>query len=286
LSAPALDLSGRVALITGAAKSEGLGAACARLFSARGAKVVVTDIASSGLSNMNEADLPPDREEWRGLDSLVAELRASGGEALALTGDVSQWPDADSMVEQAVAAFGRLDILVSNAAAPQGLDRADLVDMPVGEFDRIMQVNVRGGFMMCRAALPVMRRNRYGRIIIISSIRGKDGRARHTLYSASKAALLGMTRSLALDTSGEGITVNAVCPGQMLTSRLLSRTPAEASGSALDLEAEMARRAAQIPAGFIGKAPDVAEVVAFLASSEARYLNAQAITVDGGQHPY
>ena len=211
----------RVALITGCGKQVGIGSASARVLAAAGIAVVVSDVAAAGVSNDNE-DAANSPDAWRGLDSLVHEIAAAGGAAAAVRGDVSSEADSRRMVQATVEKFGRIDILVNNAGAPHGRDRADLEDVPVDAWDRIMAVNARGVFLMSKAAVPFMRAQQWGRIINISSSVVKYALHHRAAYTASKAAVVGFTQSVAVDLAPSGITVNAICPGSIRTTRAMS----------------------------------------------------------------
>lgn len=265
----------RVALITGCGKATGIGAETARMLSRQGVTVVVADVASSGVANLYE---PPRDDRWRGLASLVDEVAAQGGTASSMVGDVSQEADARRMVDEVVAAHGRLDILVNNAGAPQGAEFNDIESVPVEAWDSVIAVNLRGAFLMSRAAVKQMRANKWGRIVSVSSLAGRTGYARQAAYSASKAGIIGMTRSIAHDVARQGITVNAVCPGWIRTSRSLN----SARRVAVDVEAELQRRAERVPIGRLGLPADVAATIVFLASEGAGYLTGQVLDVDGG----
>lgn len=270
----------RVALITGCSKKEGLGTAMARALVNAGVTVAVTDLNVEGVRGTSETDVPP---AGSGIVELVAELRAMGGEADCFLGDVSIEADSLRLVGEAVNRFGRLDILINNAAAPHGKEFNDIVDIPLDAFDKVMGVNARGAFAMMKAAVPHMRRQKWGRIVNISSIAGKTGIARQTVYAGSKAAIIGMTRCLAIDLGPDGITVNAVCPGSMQTSRSFSDA-LRRLGPEL-LEEEMRRKALDTPVRSIAKPEQVAAVVAFLCSEAASHVTSQAISVDGGRYP-
>ncbi len=219
----------------------------------------------------------PPPSSWRGLESLVEEIAGAGGTASLVLGDISEEADAGRMVDEAVRRHGRLDVLVNNAAAPQGLDRQDIEEVPVEVWDRVMRVNARGTYLMSRFAVPVMRRQRWGRIVSVSSMAGMVGAPRSTAYSASKAAIIGFTRALAMDVAPWGITVNAICPGLVGTSRaILSEDPD------LDVAEELARRASRIPVGRAGRPEDIAAAAAYLASEEAGYVTGQTLVLDGG----
>lgn len=266
----------RVALITGCGKQDGMGQAIARTLAAAGVTVVVTDLAPAGVANRGQ-EATIGAGGWRGVESLVESIRSTGGIATAVLGDIASETDAERMVAEAVAFGGRLDILVNNAAAPQGADRADVADVPVEVWDSLIDVNLRGTYLMCRASVPAMRANRYGRIVNIASMAGIDKLPFSTAYSASKAGVLGLTRSLAMDVGGWGITVNAVCPGIVWTSRGLLgvNDPSEE-------QAMRDRRGRQIPVGRVGEVDDIAQAVAYFASEGAGYVTGQALPVDGG----
>lgn len=266
----------RVALITGCGKHDGMGQAIARTLAASGVTVVVTDLAPAGVANRGQ-EATIGAGGWRGVESLVESIRGAGGTAHFSLGDIASETDAERMVAEALEFGGRLDILVNNAAAPQGADRADVADVPVAVWDRLVDVNLRGTYLMCRAAVPAMRANRYGRIVNIASMAGIDKLPFSTAYSASKAGVLGLTRSLAMDVGGWGITVNAVCPGIVWTSRGLLGVSDPSEERAM-----RERRGRQIPVGRVGEVDDIANAVAFFASEGAGYITGQALPVDGG----
>src|SRR5580700_1307069 len=256
----------RVALITGCGKPVGIGNSTARALAAKGVTVVVSDVRSTGVANEHNApgDLDPN---WGGVDSLVEAITKAGGTASATIGDVSREADAGRMVEEVLSRYGRLDILVNNAGAPQGADRNEIEAVPVDAWDLTMGVNAKGAFLMSRAAVPAMRKAKWGRIVSVSSKAAFRPGKRRATYAASKAAIIGFTKSLALDLAPLGITVNAVCPGPIRTSRAISTNRREFGD---DLQVGFRERAKAIPVGRFGEPDEIA------------FVTGQAIGVDGG----
>ena len=243
------DMKNQVALVTGG--SRGIGRAICLKLAARGALVLVNYRRSAAAA-----------------ETLVGEITAAGGAAAAMQADVSCAEETQALFKTALAKHGRLDILVNNAGIT-----ADNVIMRLKpeEFDAVIATNLRSAWLCCRAAARSMMRARRGSIINISSVVGIAGNAGQSNYAASKAGLLGMTKSLAKELAGRGIRVNAVAPGFVETDMTA------------DLSAELrARAVAAIPLGRIGRPQDIASAVAFLASADAAYITGQTLVVDGG----
>ena len=271
-------MTGRVALITGCGKPDGAGQAIARALAADGVAVIVTDRRPAGVLNRRQEIVGSEQpESWTGLETLVGEITAAGGTATATLGDIGSEDDAAAMVAVALAHHGRLDILVNNAAAPQGLDRAVIDEVPIDAFDEVVRINLRGTWLMCRAAVPEMRRGRWGRIVNVASMAGAVPAPYSTPYSASKAGVIGLTRALAMDVAAWGITVNSISPGALWTSRSVLSTDPD-----LDVAAELARRGSRLPVGRVGTPEDVAGAVRYLTSDDAAYMTGQMLVLDGG----
>lgn len=242
------NLDGRVALITGS--GQGIGHAVALEFARRGATVITNDVSGCCA------------------DDTLAEIRELGGDGLAITADVSDAAQVDGMMKSIVDAFGKLDILVNNA----GTTRDNLmVRMSEDDWDLILRVNLKSAWLCSKAALRTMMRNRYGRIVNMSSVSGIAGQVGQTNYSASKAGLIGMTKALAREVASRGITVNAVAPG-FIQTKLTESLPQDILDTLVN----------NIPLGRWGTVKDVAHAVAFLASDEAAYITGHVLSVDGG----
>jgi 3-oxoacyl-[acyl-carrier protein] reductase len=268
----------RVAIITGCGSQIGIGASCAQALAREGIAVVVSDLHNTAARNDMNSDEDSDKD-WRGLESLVEKIRSEGGEAFGVLGDVSSEADTQKMVAAAVTRYGKVDILVNNAAAPHGADRNQIDDVPVEAWDRVMAINARGPFLMAKAVVPMMRKAKWGRIISMASETAIRAQPYRGAYSASKAAVIGLTKSLSVDLAPFGITVNALCPGSVRTARAVSTARREKGGN---LETALRERAKHIPAGRHGEPEEIASMVNYLASDQARYITGQAISINGG----
>ncbi|RPJ75947.1 MAG: 3-oxoacyl-ACP reductase FabG [Acidobacteria bacterium] len=244
------DLSGKVAIVTGA--SRGIGRAISLALAGRGVLVVLTDV------------LGPQAE------ALAVEIAAGGGKAEAATMDVTSAASVQTAVEQVIARHGRVDILVNNA----GIARDQLLmRMKREEWDAVLNINLTGAFTCSQAVLRQMMRQRSGRIISISSVVGQMGNAGQSNYAASKAGLIGFSKAVAREVAARNVTVNVVAPGLIDTdmTRALS-------------ESVRSEWAAKVPLGRLGTPEDVAAAVAFLASDEASYITGQVLAVNGGMY--
>jgi 3-oxoacyl-[acyl-carrier protein] reductase len=248
-----IDLSGRVAVVTGAGR--GIGRAVALALGEAGAAVVINYRGSQAAA-----------------EELVTTLKERGGSALAVQADVSQAAEGERLIKAAVEGFGRLDILVNNA----GITRDNLLlRMKEDEIDAVLNTNLRGVMLLSKAALRPMMKNRWGRIVTISSVVGLTGNPGQANYAAAKAGLLGFTKTLAQEMASRGITANVVAPGFVETD-MSSALSEEVRKLATD----------RIPLGRMGRVEDIAPVVVFLASEAAGYITGQTLAVDGGMTMY
>jgi len=244
-----LDLSDKVAVVTGAAL--GIGRTIAETLGQRGAHLVV-------------ADLQVEKAEAAGKE-IAAD---TGRRAIAVQVDVADNASAKAMIDRAIAEFGRVDILVNNA----GITRDNLImRMKEADWDLVLNVNLKGAFNCSKAVIRPMMKQRYGRIVNITSVSGLAGQAGQTNYSSSKAGLIGFTKALAKEVGSRNITVNAVAPGFIETD-LTADLPQELKDMAIQMT----------PVGRFGKPEDVANAVAFLASDETGFITGQVLSVDGG----
>jgi 3-oxoacyl-[acyl-carrier protein] reductase len=245
------DLGGKVALVTGG--SRGIGRATARVLAEQGARVFITFVGNEGAAREN-----------------VDAIQAAGGGAEALRVDVADTAAAEAAVADVAKRAGRLDVMVANAGV--SIDGLAL-RLKDEDFDRTLAVNLKGAVACSRAAIKVMMRAKTGRIVLLSSVVGEMGNVGQTAYAASKAALLGVAKSLAREYASRGITVNAVAPGYVDTDMT--------SGLTGELRDKMLTT---VPLGRTGTAREVAAAIAYLASDEAAYVTGQTLRVNGGMY--
>ena len=274
------DLSGKVALVTGAGGEHGIGRAIATRLASEGADVVVNDLVVQPYADT------PTRSGWDGLPDVVCEIETIGRQAMAIEADVSDKLQVQQMVAQAVDRFGGIDILVNNAGSRPGRDRVPIVDLDEDAWDQLQRVNVKGTFLCCQAVVQRMiDRGRGGKIINMSSTAGKKGIAKYAAYCASKFAIIGLTQALALEVASHRITVNAICPGLVDTERVdyMAEALAPEGISGADYRPQMVQEwASTVPLGRVAQGSDIAKMAAYLASSESDYLTGLAINVAGG----
>jgi len=254
-----VELSGQVAIVTGAGR--GIGRATALELAQMGADIVVAEL---------------DRE---GAERTAAEVKGLGRRVSVVRTDVTSRNDLTTMADRARAEFGRIDVLVNNA----GIYRAAApLDVTEEHWDAIMNVNAKAVFFATQAVLPTMIAQKRGAIVSLASMAGKIGNRNNLPYNASKAAVISMTKSLALAHAADGIRVNCVCPGFVETDMwtYVSREQGKLMG--LTPEEFTRQRASQVPLGRMERPEDVASVIGFLVSSKSGYMTGQALSVDGG----
>jgi 3-oxoacyl-[acyl-carrier protein] reductase len=243
-----MRLAGKTALITGS--SSGIGRATALLFAREGAEVVING-----------------RDEKK-IAGVVREVEAVGRRALGIRANVGSFSEVSAMVEQALQAFGHLDILVSNAGV---FHHQTFLDMTEEEWDEVLTVDLKGTFNCCRAVVKPMMAQRWGRIICITAISGLTGYPNMTHIAAAKTGAHGFAKALAQEVASSGITVNVIAPGLVNTPILVNMT-----------EDEIARYTKAIPVGRIGKPEEIAEACLYFASDQAGYTTGQILNLSGG----
>ncbi len=243
------DLTDKVAVVTGSSK--GIGAGIARVLAAQGAKVVINHRSSAEAA-----------------EEVLSAIKESGGEAIVVQADVAQTEDARRLVKTAIDTYGQIDILVNNAGTTR--DKL-LMQMKESEWDLVLQTNLSSVYHCSKAVVRPMMKKRKGRIINITSVVGLSGQAGQTNYAASKAGIIGFTKSLAREVGSRNITVNAVAPGFI---------PTALTGVLSEEQIEAIKK--NTPLGCLGSLDDVAHAVLYLASDEASFVTGQVLSVDGG----
>jgi NAD(P)-dependent dehydrogenase (short-subunit alcohol dehydrogenase family) len=270
------DLKGKVAIVTGAGRKLGIGRGIALRLARDGADIAVADICREfeefpgyGLGM------------WEGLKETADEISALGVRGLPVRVDVTDAAQVDEMVRQTVEALGRLDILVNNAGGAPG--PAPVIALEEAAWNKTIAINATGTFLCSRAAArQMLAQGQGGKIINISSIAGKKGAPFLAAYCAAKAAIIGLTRALALELAPVNIQVNAVCPGEVDTDLTRWGWQLEAGMRGTSYEEVLKRVISEIPVGRLAAADDIADVVTFLASGQSDYMTGQALNVSGG----
>jgi NAD(P)-dependent dehydrogenase (short-subunit alcohol dehydrogenase family) len=249
-----MRLQDKVTIITGGAS--GMGRVAAGMFAAEGAKVVVADVTAPAAQ------------------AVADDVRGAGGNAIAVVADVSKEADAKRMVDETVEAFGRVDVLYNNAGIMPEADHS-VIDTSVEDWDRVMAVNVRGVFLGCKYAIPRMVEQGSGSVINISSFVALIGCSNpQDAYTASKGAVLALTKSLAVQFAPKGVRTNAICPGPVETPLLMDWLVKDEEAKRI--------RLARNPTGRFGKPEEIVHMAIYLASDESRWTNGAAMVVDGG----
>jgi NAD(P)-dependent dehydrogenase (short-subunit alcohol dehydrogenase family) len=254
-----MELDGRIAIVTGGGR--GIGRATALELARLGAAIVVAE------------------QDRAGAEATAAEVKALGRRASVVATDVTSRADLAAMAERTRAEFGRIDILVNNA----GIYRAALpLDITDAHWDAVMSVNAKAVLFASQAVLPAMIAQRDGAIVSLASMAGKVGSRGNLVYNASKAAVISITKSLALAHAADGIRVNCVCPGFVETDMWSAVSRELGAMAGVSAEEFTRQRLSQVPLGRMERPEDVAQVIGFLASGRAGYMTGQAINVTGG----
>ncbi|YCA41978.1 SDR family oxidoreductase [Bacillus sp. JZ8] len=248
------ELKDRVAIVTGSGSKKGIGRTIALTLAKQGAAVVVADLNADGIQD------------------TVQTIQNEGGKALGVELNVTSKESVDAMVETVLNEYGRIDILVNNAGISQ---KVTVEDMTVEDMDKVFNVNMFGLFLCTQAVLEPMKKQKFGRVVSLSSVSAKRGGGVFggAHYSASKAAVLGFSKNLAREVAREGITVNCVAPG-LVNTEIWKSLPKEDADNVI----------AGIPMGRPGETEEIASTIAFLASEEASYITGEEIDINGGSH--
>lgn len=263
------QLDGKVAIVTGAGRLRGIGRATAVALAKEGADLVITGTGRS------PATFPPDEKAvgWRDIESTAAQVRATGRRCLPLVSDVTDARQVQDVVDHTLREFGRIDLLVNNAAFARGPDRVPVLEMNDDVFRRVLEIKVVGSYLFSKAVAKVLIRQRQGGSIVnLSSIAGRRGSANASAYNASNFAIHGFTQALAHELAPHNIRVNAVCPGVTDTSRM------DDLGRAERWETTLAR----IPLKRAATDEEVGGIIAWLCSPAASFITGQHLNVDGG----
>ena len=269
-------LDNKVAIITGAGGKSGIGRSVATRLSEEGAKIIVTDIVEN----------PYPEEGWNGIPSVIEEIIANGGEATQILSDVTDFSSINNLIKEAIKKFGRVDILVNNAGATANKDRVAIFDLDENEWDRVIDVNLKGVYLFSKAfSKQLISQNEGGKIINISSIAGKKGSETFGAYNASKAGVIRLTESIALDLAKYNINVNSVCPSWVDTERVdvyVEHLYKDDISHQEKRNLHLSSIEASVPLGRYATPSDVAKAVAFLSSEESSFITGASLNVSGG----
>ena len=263
------ELNGKVAIITGAGRRRSIGYSTAMALAELGADIVVTG------TGRDPSTFPPDERAmgWRDIESTAEDVRGLGRHALPVVVDITDVGQVDMMMERTLREFGRVDILINNAAVAIGADRAPIVDVAPDVFQRVVDVKVRGMFLCSKAVIKVLiEQGEGGKIVGVASSAGKKGAANALAYNAANFAMVGMTQSLAKEVGPHNINVNCVCPAAVDTFRM----------DKFGRDAEWAEIAARHPIGRTGTPEEVGGFMAYLCTNAASWIHGQSINIDGG----
>jgi 3-oxoacyl-[acyl-carrier protein] reductase len=262
-------LEGKVAIVTGAGGYNGLGRRISLELAAHGVSVVVSDIAASRSSTGGDTGA-----SWRGIASLAEEIEAMGAQALPIEADVTDPAAIERVLNQTIARFGGIDFLVNNAGAPVGKDRVPVIDLPLAEWARVLDVNLNGTFLMSQAvARHMAARNAGGAIVNISSIASREAAPKFAAYAVSKAGINILSRIMAMELAPHRVRVNSIVVGLSATERLGDMPKAETWPDFVK---------GYVPLGYAGNGEEIASMCAFLLSDRGKWITGQDIGVDGG----
>ncbi|MCZ6875455.1 MAG: SDR family NAD(P)-dependent oxidoreductase [bacterium] len=263
------DLDGKVAIVTGAGRLRGIGRATAVHLAKMGANVVVTGTGRS-------PDRYPDDEKavgWRDIESTAEQVREQGRQALSLVVDAMNRGQVQMMVDRTIETFGRVDVLINNAAFARGADRVPIVELDADIFQKVIDIKVTGTYLCTKAVLPHMiKQGEGGKIVNISSSAGKRGSANTLAYNAANFAVVGMTQSMARELGTYKINVNCVCPGAVDTYRM----------DVLGRGERWQQMGATTPIGRNGTDDETGGLIAYLCSDAASWIHGQSININGG----
>ncbi len=263
------ELDGKVAIVTGAGRLRGIGRAAAVGLAKLGADVVVTG------TGRDPSRYPEDEKQagWRDIDSTAEQVEAQGARALPLVVDVMDRGHVQMMVDRTLEEFGRLDILMNNAAYARGPDRVPILELDPDIFQRVIDVKVTGSYLCTAAAIrPMIDQGEGGKIVNVSSTAGKRGSANTLAYNAANFAMVGMTQSMARELGPHGINVNCVCPGGVDTSRMDDLGRGE----------RWEQMGKTTPIGRLGTDDEVGEFMVYLCTEAASWITGQSININGG----